>query len=147
MAESSSELIVLPSAAPDVSESYSAADEEISQAITRTRKLEIAERSYRLLKEEYGIEPEDIFFDALVFPIGTGDANVPRVRATQGPVTWRFETPVDRWKEGAGSWKHVGELLVAADACPAERLAAVEVVEDERVGAELEQRDDGVALS
>src|SRR6266404_66145 len=34
MAESSSELIVLPSAAPDVSESYSAADEEITRAIT-----------------------------------------------------------------------------------------------------------------
>jgi squalene-hopene/tetraprenyl-beta-curcumene cyclase len=38
MAESSSELIVLPSAAPDVSESYSAADEEITRAITRAQE-------------------------------------------------------------------------------------------------------------
>jgi len=38
MSESSSELIVLPSAAPDVSESYSAADEEITRAITRAQE-------------------------------------------------------------------------------------------------------------
>lgn len=43
--------------------------------VTLERKLEIAERSYRLLTEKYGIEPEDIIFDPLVFPVGTGDAN------------------------------------------------------------------------
>ena len=42
--------------------------------ITRTRKLEIAERSYQLLTEKYGILPEDIYWDPLVFPCGTGDA-------------------------------------------------------------------------
>ena len=36
---------------------------------------------------------------------------------------------------------------MAADTCPAERIAAVEVVEDQRVGAEFEQRDYGFALS
>ena len=35
----------------------------------------IAERSYRLLTENYGIAPEDIIFDPLVFPVGTGDRN------------------------------------------------------------------------
>ncbi len=43
-------------------------------AVTVERKLEIARRSYRLLTEEFGFPPEDIFFDALVFPCGTGDA-------------------------------------------------------------------------
>ncbi len=43
--------------------------------VTLERKMEIAERSYRLLTEKYGIEPEDIIFDPLVFPVGTGDAN------------------------------------------------------------------------
>src|SRR5213594_3071658 len=38
MPDSSRELIVLPSAAPDVSESYSAADEEITRAITRAQE-------------------------------------------------------------------------------------------------------------
>lgn len=43
--------------------------------VTVERKLEIAERSYKLLTEKYGIAPEDIIFDPLVFPVGTGDAN------------------------------------------------------------------------
>ncbi|MGB6552351.1 MAG: methionine synthase [Candidatus Binataceae bacterium] len=50
-------------------------DKQQAQAITRERKLAIAERSYKLLTEKYGIEPEDIIFDPLVFPIATGDKN------------------------------------------------------------------------
>jgi 5-methyltetrahydrofolate--homocysteine methyltransferase len=50
-------------------------DKTQAQAITRERKLQIAERSYRLLTAKYGVAPEDIFFDLLVFPIGTGDRN------------------------------------------------------------------------
>ncbi|GIW40479.1 MAG: methionine synthase [Candidatus Binatia bacterium] len=48
-------------------------DKEQAQAVTRERKLAIARRSYRLLTEKYGVPPEDIFFDPLVFPAGTGD--------------------------------------------------------------------------
>ncbi len=50
-------------------------DKQQAQAITRERKLQIAERSYKLLTEKYGVEPEDIIFDPLTFPIGTGDKN------------------------------------------------------------------------
>ncbi len=50
-------------------------DKEQAQAITRERKLEIAQRSHRLLTEKYGIPEEDIIFDPLVFPAGTGDEN------------------------------------------------------------------------
>src|SRR5207249_6045965 len=32
-------------------------------------------RSHRLLTEKYGVAEEDIIFDALVFPVGTGDQN------------------------------------------------------------------------
>ncbi len=46
-----------------------------AQAFTRERKLAVAERSYQLLTEKYGIAPEDIIFDPLVFPCATGDAN------------------------------------------------------------------------
>jgi 5-methyltetrahydrofolate--homocysteine methyltransferase len=46
-----------------------------AQAFTRERKLAVAERSYRLLTEKYGIAPEDIVIDPLVFPCATGDAN------------------------------------------------------------------------
>jgi 5-methyltetrahydrofolate--homocysteine methyltransferase len=46
-----------------------------AQAFTRERKLAIAERSYRLLTGRYGIPPEDIVIDPLVFPCATGDEN------------------------------------------------------------------------
>lgn len=47
--------------------------DEAGMAVTRERKLEIAERSYDLLVNKWGIAPEDIIFDPLVFPVGTGD--------------------------------------------------------------------------
>lgn len=47
-------------------------DEE-GMGVTAEKKLEIAERSYHLLVEKYGIKPQDIIFDPLVFPVGTGD--------------------------------------------------------------------------
>ncbi len=50
-------------------------DKQQAQAITRERKVQIAQRSFDLLTNKYGIAPEDIFFDALVFPVGTGDKN------------------------------------------------------------------------
>ncbi len=50
-------------------------DKEQAQAITRERKLEVAQRSFRILTEKYGVPPEDIIFDPLVFPAGTGDRN------------------------------------------------------------------------
>ena len=46
-----------------------------AQAFTRERKLAVAERSVELLTEKYGIPPEDIIFDPLVFPCATGDEN------------------------------------------------------------------------
>ncbi|WP_148629808.1 methionine synthase [Bacillus sp. E214] len=47
--------------------------DEKGMAVTEERKLEVAQRSYQLLTEKYGIVPEDIIFDPLVFPVGTGD--------------------------------------------------------------------------
>ena len=46
-----------------------------AQAFTRERKQAIAKRSYELLTKKYGIAPEDIVFDPLVFPCATGDEN------------------------------------------------------------------------
>lgn len=47
--------------------------DEKGMAVDRHRKLEIAKREYDLLVNKWGIEPEDIIFDPLVFPVGTGD--------------------------------------------------------------------------
>lgn len=49
-------------------------DPQQGMAISRERKLEVAKRSYKILTEKYGIQPEDIYWDALVFPCATGDA-------------------------------------------------------------------------
>jgi 5-methyltetrahydrofolate--homocysteine methyltransferase len=42
--------------------------------VKRERKLEIARKEYDLLVNKYKIPPEDIYWDALVFPCATGDA-------------------------------------------------------------------------
>ena len=50
-------------------------DPQHGMALTATRKLEVARRSFDLLVGKYGLRPEDIVFDPLVFPVGTGDEN------------------------------------------------------------------------
>ncbi|WP_431028173.1 methionine synthase [Lysinibacillus sp. LZ02] len=47
--------------------------DEIGMAVTREKKLEVAKRSHDLLTQKWGISPEDIIFDPLMFPVGTGD--------------------------------------------------------------------------
>ncbi len=46
-----------------------------AQAFTRDRKLAVAQRSTEILTTKYGIQPEDIIIDPLVFPCATGDEN------------------------------------------------------------------------
>lgn len=48
-------------------------DPEDGMAVTVERKLEIAEKSYKLLTEKYGVPETNLIFDPLVFPVGTGD--------------------------------------------------------------------------
>jgi len=50
-------------------------DKQQAQAFTRERKLAVAKRSVELLTNKYGMAPEDIIVDPLVFPCATGDAN------------------------------------------------------------------------
>jgi 5-methyltetrahydrofolate--homocysteine methyltransferase len=50
-------------------------DKRQGMAVTRQRKLAIAERCHDLLTRKYGLPARDLIFDALVFPVGTGDAN------------------------------------------------------------------------
>lgn len=47
--------------------------DETGMAVTRERKLEVAKRSYDLLVNQFKLNPQDIIFDPLVFPVGTGD--------------------------------------------------------------------------
>lgn len=47
--------------------------DETGMGVTAERKLEIAKRSYDLLVHNYHLKPQDLIFDPLVFPVGTGD--------------------------------------------------------------------------
>ncbi|MHB8509567.1 MAG: methionine synthase [Candidatus Dormibacteria bacterium] len=47
--------------------------DEGGMAVTAEEKVRVGERSYQLLTEQYGVQPEDIIWDPLVFPCGTGD--------------------------------------------------------------------------
>jgi len=46
--------------------------DELGQADTLKRKVEIAERAYKILTEQVGFEPQDIIFDLNIFAIATG---------------------------------------------------------------------------
>lgn len=80
-------------------------------AVTTEDKLDVAIESRDLLVDKYGIPEEDIYFDPLVFPCGTGDENYfgsgratiegvckikekyPRVRTTLGISNVSFGLP------------------------------------------------------
>ena len=46
--------------------------DETGQADTLKRKIEVCTRSYRILVDQAGFDPEDIIFDPNIFAIGTG---------------------------------------------------------------------------
>ena len=46
--------------------------DEVGQADTYQRRIEIAERSYRILVDKVKFAPEDIIFDLNIFPVATG---------------------------------------------------------------------------
>ena len=46
--------------------------DEVGQADTRERKVEICSRAYRILVDEIGFPPEDIIFDPNIFAVATG---------------------------------------------------------------------------
>nr|WP_255694185.1 methionine synthase [Pantoea sp. MHSD4] len=46
--------------------------DEVGQADTRARKIEICRRAYHILTEQVGFPPEDIIFDPNIFAVATG---------------------------------------------------------------------------
>ena len=52
--------------------------DERGQARTVEWKLEVAHRIHDLAVGRYGLEPEDLFFDPLTFPLSTGDDDLRR---------------------------------------------------------------------
>ena len=46
--------------------------DEVGQADTKVRKVEICKRAYKILTEQVGYDPQDIIFDPNIFAIATG---------------------------------------------------------------------------
>lgn len=46
--------------------------DEVGQADSYERRVEICEKSYRVLVDKVGFPPQDIIFDPNIFPVGTG---------------------------------------------------------------------------
>src|SRR5882757_8201880 len=46
--------------------------DEVGQADTKDRKIEICHRAYKILTEQVGYAPQDIIFDPIIFAIATG---------------------------------------------------------------------------
>ncbi|MEY4331700.1 MAG: methionine synthase [Bacteroidota bacterium] len=46
--------------------------DEVGQADTKDRKVEICERAYKILVEKVGFDPQDIIFDPNIFAVATG---------------------------------------------------------------------------
>ena len=46
--------------------------DEVGQATTTERRIEIVDRAYKILKEKVGIPDENIIFDINIFPVATG---------------------------------------------------------------------------
>src|SRR5690606_12145542 len=47
--------------------------DEDGMAKTREKKLEVAQKIHKIVTEEYGLASRDLIFDALTFPLTTGD--------------------------------------------------------------------------
>jgi 5-methyltetrahydrofolate--homocysteine methyltransferase len=130
-------------------------DEE-GMAVSVERKLAVARRSYRILTEDYGVAPEDIWFDALVFPCGTGDeaylgsagqtvegvralaAEFPQARTILGVSNVSFGLPpAGREVLNAVFLYHCTQAGLSAAIVNTERLARyAEIPEEERALAE-----------
>ena len=46
--------------------------DEVGQADTKERKVEICHRAYKILVEQVGFDPQDIIFDPNIFAVATG---------------------------------------------------------------------------
>src|ERR1700749_2982778 len=46
--------------------------DEVGQADTKARKIEICHRAYKILTEQVGFDPQDIIFDPNIFAVATG---------------------------------------------------------------------------
>ena len=51
--------------------------DEVGQADTKERKIEICSRAYKILTEQVGYDPQDIIFDPNIFAIATGISKTP----------------------------------------------------------------------
>lgn len=81
--------------------------DEVGQAATADRKVEVCERSYRLLVDKVGFPPEDIVFDPNILTIATGAARRPLPSLPPpAPRTTHHPPPFPRRCRSSGMEEH-----------------------------------------
>ncbi len=70
--------------------------DEDGMAKTADSKLAVAQRLYRLAVDEYGLPPEDLFFDALTFTLGSGEEEFRRAAIETMDAIRRIKTEFPR---------------------------------------------------
>ncbi len=69
--------------------------DQVGMGKTADRKLEVAKAIYEIAVNEYGMKPEDLIFDALVFTLATGDPEMANsaVETIEGIKLIKSELP------------------------------------------------------
>lgn len=106
--------------------------DETGQARTADHKLEIAHRIHELATGKYGLENGDLFFDALTFPLTTGDDDLRRDAMETLEAIRRIKTEIP------GARTVLGVSNVSFGLNPAARRALNSVFLHEAVEAGLD---------
>jgi len=107
--------------------------DEKGQAITTEDKVKVAERSYDLLTQKYGIAPEDIIWDTLVFPCATGDENY----RGSAPQTINAITELKRRFPGTGTVLGISNVSFGLPEAGREVLNSVYLYHATRAGLDF----------
>jgi len=95
-------------------------DEE-GQAITAEWKFRVAKRIYDICVHEYGVEPTDLYFDPLVLPVSTGQAELYNAAVETLNSIRLIKTGLP----GAGTWLGVSNISFGLDPYPRQVVNSV----------------------
>jgi 5-methyltetrahydrofolate--homocysteine methyltransferase len=95
-------------------------DEE-GQATTAEWKFRVAKRIYDICVNEFGVEPTDLFFDPLVLPVSTGQAELYNAAVE----TLNSIKLIKAGLPGAGTWLGVSNISFGLDPYPRQVVNSV----------------------
>jgi 5-methyltetrahydrofolate--homocysteine methyltransferase len=95
--------------------------DEQGQATTTDWKFRVAKRIYDMCVNEFKVEPTDIFFDPLVLPVSTGQAELYNAAVETLGAIRRIKAELP----GAGTWLGVSNISFGLDPYPRQVVNSV----------------------